>query len=291
MRKLLVSFALVGLLAAGTLALAPADRAGAAVTAPYVLTASGVPHLGLKTWRADHDSDRHLRGGRDPHHLKGGIYTYSPHVAGKRPLVMVIGASFAAGVGAGGPAKAWPEDLARLMGWRLLVAADPGAGYLNPGSGHFGPFSRMLGRLALAKRRPRLVIVQGGHDDLGWWPAVEKQRVEELITTIETEAPGAHIAVLSVFSARERPRRRLWEIDRAVVQGATAADPGVVVFNPIASGWDYPRLPGHLHPNSKGYDWIARRLDHLLRKNGFLSPVPPAAASIGRPPGSPTDAA
>ena len=50
-----------------------------------------------------------------------------------RPLLAVVGASFSAGAGAGHPSDAWPEDLARIMHWRLIVSADPGAGYVNPG--------------------------------------------------------------------------------------------------------------------------------------------------------------
>jgi lysophospholipase L1-like esterase len=231
----------------------PGGSAGASTVAPFSLTASGsTGALGL-----------HPHPVRGP---RGGVYSYEGRGDQKRPLMVVIGASFAYGVGAGGPRRAWPEDLARRIDWRLVVAADPGAGYINRGNDHLGPFSHLLSRLDLAKLRPRLVIVQGGHDDLGWRPLLERRRVQELISTIRTEAPAAKIAVLSVFSARERPRPRLWAIDRAVVQGALAGDPRALICNPIASSWDYPRLPGHLHPTEKGYDWIARRLADLLRK-------------------------
>jgi lysophospholipase L1-like esterase len=35
-----------------------------------------------------------------------------------------------------------------MMGWRFEVSADPGAGYVNPGAGHRGPFSRLAARHA-----------------------------------------------------------------------------------------------------------------------------------------------
>ena len=37
-----------------------------------------------------------------------------PHVPTQRPLLAVVGASFSAGVGAGRPDQAWPQDLARI---------------------------------------------------------------------------------------------------------------------------------------------------------------------------------
>ena len=70
----------------------------------------------------------------------------APRHPAQRPLLAVVGASFSAGVGAGNREHAWPEDLARIMGWRLAVSADPGAGYVNPGAGHRGPFSRLAAR-------------------------------------------------------------------------------------------------------------------------------------------------
>lgn len=203
----------------------------------------------------------------------GGVFSYSPaRNANRRPLLAVIGASFSAGVGAGSPRFAWPNDLARMLHWRLVDAADPGAGFLNRGTGHLGPFSRLMRRLDLARRSPRVVIVQGGHDDMGFPLSLEKGRARQLITAIEHQAPGARIAVVLTFTARPRPTERALAISRAVAAGARAADPAVILFNPVKSSWDYPRLPGHLHPTKAGYEWLARRLAHLLKKNGCLRP-------------------
>ena len=85
----------------------------------------------------------------------------------QRPLLAVVGASFSAGVGASHPDQAWPQDLARIMHWRLALSADPGAGDVNPGAGHRGPFAKLAGRLHLARTDPGTIIIQGGHDDIG----------------------------------------------------------------------------------------------------------------------------
>ena len=88
-------------------------------------------------------SDRADRAGRAPGVGQSSAACPSPSVSQPpgtgqpggtaRPLLAVVGASFSAGVGAGHLSDAWPEDLARIMHWGLIVSADRGAGYVNPG--------------------------------------------------------------------------------------------------------------------------------------------------------------
>ena len=201
-------------------------------------------------------------------HSSSGARSRPPaSVAGPdRPLLAVVGASFSAGVGARSRRAAWPEDLARLLRWRLAVQADPGAGYVSPGQGHRGPFSRLAARLDLAARDPRVIIIQGGHDDIGRSLALVRARVTSLVDEVHREAPGALLSVLSVFSRGHRPSDAAWATDRTIVAAARAADPGVLVFDPLAGHWHFPRIGDHLHPSPAGHAWIARRLAAGLRR-------------------------
>jgi lysophospholipase L1-like esterase len=193
---------------------------------------------------------------------------------GQRPLLAVVGASFSAGVGAGPRDHAWPEDLARMMGWRLAVSADPGAGYVNPGAGHRGPFDQLAARLHLAHLDPGVVIIQGGHDDIGRPLPLIRSRVESLISTIHHQDPHCRLAVLSVFP-RGRPSSAALATDQAIVAAARRADPAVLVFDPIASHWQFPRIGDHLHPTPAGHEWIARHLAAGLRDPGTLDRASP----------------
>jgi acyl-CoA thioesterase I len=206
----------------------------------------------------------------------------------KRPLLAVVGASFAAGVGAGTPDHAWPEDLARIMHWRLALQADPGAGYVNPGSGHRGPFAKLAAHLHLARIDPNTIIIQGGHDDIGRPLPLIRTRVESLIATVRREAPDARLAVLTVFP-RGRPTPATVATDQAIVAAARHADPAVIVFDPIASHWQFPRIHDHLHPTPAGHEWIARKLADGLRGRGVLdrisgSPGPAAESRLNAQP-------
>jgi lysophospholipase L1-like esterase len=190
-------------------------------------------------------------------------------VGAARPLLAVVGASFSAGVGAGQPDHAWPEDLARLMHWRLALSADPGAGYVNPGAGHRGPFGRLAAHLHLSRLDPSTIIIQGGHDDIGCPLPLIRARVESLITTIRREDPHTRLAVLTVFP-RGKPIPAAVATDQAIVAAARRADPAVLVFDPIASHWQFPRIGDHLHPTPAGHEWIAQHLADGLRAHGVL---------------------
>ena len=185
------------------------------------------------------------------------------------PTVAVVGASFAAGVGAGSPQHAWPADLGRLLHWRVVVSADPGAGFVSRGDHGRGPFDRLTSALDLPRLDPGLVIVQGGHDDIGLPLPVIAQRVRELIDTIHQQAPGARIGVLSVFCDQQGPTRAARDTDETIVTAARHADPSVLVFDPLAGHWQFPRIHDHLHPTPAGHQDIAERVAQGLAKAGI----------------------
>jgi lysophospholipase L1-like esterase len=183
-----------------------------------------------------------------------------------RPLLAVIGASFSAGVGAGSPGNAWPEVVARSLGWRLAVSADSGAGYVNPGLGDRGPFARLAADLDLRQLHPSVVIIQGGHDDIGEPPSLVSERVTRLIDLVRTASPESRVDLLTVFSIGDRPSPAAVATDTAIVTAARQADPGIVVFDPLTGHWRFPRIADHLHPSPAGHRWIADQLIPTLRR-------------------------
>jgi lysophospholipase L1-like esterase len=187
------------------------------------------------------------------------------HKRAHRPLLVVVGASFAAGVGPDARHEAWPEDLARILHYRLAVAADPGAGYVNPGNGHRGPFSRLAAGLPLSRLKPAVVVIQGGHDDIGRPLGAIAQRVELLVAKLRRTVPGARLAILTVFTRGDTASSAAVATDRTLVTSARRADPGIVVFDPLTGHWRFPRARDHLHPTSTGDMWIAERLAAGLR--------------------------
>jgi acyl-CoA thioesterase I len=194
------------------------------------------------------------------------------------PRLAIVGASFTAGVGSG-PGRSWAVLLARHLGWDAVVDGVPGAGYVRAGAGRpgsRGPVAAEIARAGLRALQPSLVIVQAGHDDIGVPPALERRRVEQAVGVIRAEAPRAKIVLLTVFPGRSH--RGASRTDRAIVAAARAADPAVIIIDPLAGGWRYAHVRDGLHPTAAGSAWIAGRVATILSEYG-VRPAPVSAGS------------
>ena len=190
------------------------------------------------------------------------------------PVMAIAGASFTAGTGPGNAALSWAVRLARTLGWNAVVDGVPGAGYVRAGTGHQGPVARLLAGEDLRALDPRLVVVQAGHDDSGVPAPLERQRVGQAIDAIRAAAPRARIALLTVFAPRSGPTAALSLVNDVIIAAARAADPHVIVMNPLGGGWSFQRAArGELHPSAAGDAWIAAKVAATLRAHG----VAPAA--------------
>ena len=251
--------------AAGLLALWPASATPAVphagVTYPVVLRSGPVPAPGSRA--------------HGEHACEQGIERASGPAV---PRLAIVGASFTAGVGSGAD-RSWAVLLARHLRWDAVVDGVPGAGYVRAGAGRpgsRGPVAAEIARAGLRALRPSLVIVQAGHDDIGVPPALERRRVEQAVGVIRAEAPRAKIVLLTVFPGRSH--RGASRTDRAIVAAARAADPAVIIIDPLTAGWRYAHVRDGLHPTAAGSAWIAGRVAAVLREYG----VRPAPVSAGR---------
>lgn len=183
-------------------------------------------------------------------------------------LLVVIGASFTAGVGPGNPDRSWAAVLARMLRWNAIVYGVPGAGYVRSGASRKGPVTTEMARIDLSALHPSLVIVQAGHDDIGVPARLEERRVARTIALIRAEAPGARIALVTVFPGRAS-LAAAHRTDQAIVAGATAADPGLIIMDPLTAHWRYQRSADGLHPTVAGSDWLAGQVAGVLRGHGM----------------------
>jgi len=216
----------------------------------------------------------------------------SPAGTAHRPALLVLGASFTAGVGAPEPTDSWAVRLAVLLGWRAVTLGVPGAGYTSAGLGHLGPLGHELRRVDLAVLRPSLVIVQAGHDDGQVPVATETQHVEAFVHRLAARAPHARLAFLTVFArpgASRAALRRDQATDAAIVAAARRADPRAIVIDPLREHWRFPHADGGrgLHPTAQGHQLIAARVARALAQAGLRSHPGPAAAGCSRLGGGP----
>jgi lysophospholipase L1-like esterase len=195
------------------------------------------------------------------------------------PTVAIVGASYTAGVGPGNPEQSWAVGLARLLHWNAVIYGVPGAGYLRASASGRGPMARMLGQEELRRLGPALVIVQAGHDDVGIPAGLERRRVGAAVNLVRAAAPAARIALLTTFGVSPGGSPALLQTDNAIVTAGTAADPGVIVMDPLAGRWTFPRAGDGLHPTAAGDAWIARTAAAILLAGG----VRPAPVTGGAP--------
>jgi acyl-CoA thioesterase I len=212
------------------------------------------------------------------------LVTPRPSAGRPRPLLVVLGASFTAGVGAESPSQNWAVRLAELIRWRAVTIGVPGAGYVEPGAAGLGPMAREVIRAHLTARRPSLIIIQAGHDDLRIPPRAEEASVARLVERLRSDVPGARLAFLTVFSAPNAPPvvlRQEMGTDLAIVAGIRKADAGAVVLDPLRNHWRFPRNDGGagLHPSARGHLVIAERIARALVRAGLVA----AAASTPQP--------
>jgi lysophospholipase L1-like esterase len=154
-----------------------------------------------------------------------------------------------------------------MLHWDAIVYGVPGAGYVRSGVSRKGPVTAEIARIDLNSLDPSLVIVQAGHDDIGVPARLEEQRAARTIALIRAEAPGAQIAVVTVFPGRAS-LAAAGRTDQAIVAGATTADPGVIVLDPLTAHWQYQRSADGLHPTVAGSDWLAGEITGMLRGYG-----------------------
>lgn len=194
----------------------------------------------------------------------------------RRPTVAIVGASYTAGTGPGNPSLSWAVQLARQLHWNAVVYGVPGAGYVRTGNGARGPMDRMLSAEGLHGLSPALVLIQAGFDDTGVPSKLEEQRVGSAVRQIRAAAPHAKIGLLTTFGVTPQGTAALHRTDRAIIAGARAADSGVIIMDPLAGRWVYPRAGGYgLHPTAGGDAWIARTVAGALAGHG----VHPAQAA------------
>jgi acyl-CoA thioesterase-1 len=198
------------------------------------------------------------------------------------PTIAIAGASYTAGTGPDNPELSWAVALARLLHWNAVIDGVPGAGFVRGGDGGHGPMARMLGAEGLRALDPSVVIVQAGHDDLGVPPRLEESGVRATLGLVHLAAPGARVALLTVFTHALGSTPALRQTDHVIVTSARAADPRVIIMDPLTGQWKFQHANGGLglHPTAAGDAWIARKVLGVLLANGFR----PAAQATGAQP-------
>ena len=185
--------------------------------------------------------------------------------------VVVLGASISAGTGSS-PEQAWPAVVGRCLGRRVVVGAVPGAGYVATGHDARGPVVRLLREADLPRLDPSLVVLQAGHNDVGTPGPQLRAAVTTAVGTARREAPRAPVALITVVAHAGVPTAAARATDATIVDAARRADPHIVVLDPLAEGWTFPRVADGLHPTAAGQRLLAGHVLDDLARAGVVGP-------------------
>jgi hypothetical protein len=105
---------------------------------------------------------------------------------------------------------------------------------------------------------------------------VEQVRVRQVLAQIRAADPDTSIALITVFAGRLH-RPAAYQTDRTIIAAARAADPAVIIMDPLAGPWKFARVRDGLHPTAAGSKWIAGQVSQILEGRG----VQPALAARG----------
>lgn len=197
----------------------------------------------------------------------------SPTRAEPRGSLLVIGDSYAAGVGADTALTSFAWETGRLTGRVTLVDAVGGTGFVNPGAA--GPdqsYPRRVTDIPADDLDVDTVVVEGGLNDRAY-PAQDIQgAADEVLAELEERAPRARLVLLGAPAPDPALTAASEQVNTALA--AAAADHGAVFVDPTAESWlpagDAALLVGadRLHPTQAGHDVLARRLAQVLDSLG-----------------------
>ncbi len=176
--------------------------------------------------------------------------------------LLVVGASYTAGLGAEPPSAGYAYLVGRRLGWPTAVVGAAGTGFLNPGPHHQGTYAQRITRLR-GGPPPGLVLLQAGRNDAGYPSPKLRQAVLDTVALLRHRYAGAQVVMLGPIPATAPVGGNLVHADR--VLAAAARDCDIPYLDPIREGWiNRDNAHGYLgrvpaHPNNAGYAYLARR--------------------------------
>lgn len=179
--------------------------------------------------------------------------------------ILVIGDSYAAGVGAQSPMSSFAWRTGLELGARTTVDAVSGTGFVNPGPSaadqRYGTRVRALPDSALDVD---VVLVEGGLNDRASPTDEVQAAAEALLRSLATRAPRAQILLMGATAPRPTAPEGSAEVNAALAAAARTLN--VAFVDPVALGWFTPEnvaeyvAPDGLHPTQAGHDHLASLL-------------------------------
>jgi lysophospholipase L1-like esterase len=174
---------------------------------------------------------------------------------GDKPLLGVLGDSWAQGAELENPLEAFPYGVADLTEMRVLVDGKQGTGYLNDGPCKDEPFDERLAAMLAAD--PDILILAMGLNDAVLEDS--NSAVEQAFQGVLKDRPS-RVIVLAPFDPPTAPHTSVAELSNHVEAAAARAGFEFVSVNDDKLSF----LPDGIHPDEAGRSLIAKELAAVI---------------------------
>ncbi|WP_223690249.1 SGNH/GDSL hydrolase family protein [Leifsonia poae] len=193
-------------------------------------------------------------------HPVAAVGAPGPALTEGRPEAVAIGDSIAFGKGVR-PDEAWPALVAAAHKWRLTDLAVSGSGFVHPGW-NGTTYQQQVERALHA--HPDYILIAATRNDRDEDPAVVEQKSAEMLATLHSAFPKAHIIGITAIWGDDRPPTTMTRVDGIV--GKAVDGVGGTYLNigfPLVGHPEWVQSD-HIHPNAGGQDVVAKVIDSKL---------------------------
>lgn len=185
-----------------------------------------------------------------------------------RPVALVLGDSYAAGVGASTPSHGFVSLIGQQLGWDMVVESAPGGGYAKAGT-NGKDLDQLYAAADVQQLHPDVVIVQSGLNDVSVDDAQTRAAAEALAERLHSDLPATPVVVVGEFwpFPQETPSSKARD---ATIGNVWADRTNVLYLSPLAGGWSDFHTTDDRHPDDAGHRSIADHIIGALRRADLL---------------------
>ncbi|GAB3652311.1 SGNH/GDSL hydrolase family protein [Actinocorallia lasiicapitis] len=204
-------------------------------------------------------------------------------VVKRAPVVMILGDSYTAGTRGESGEQTYAGDLARKLGWQVIIGGHRGTGFLARGTVNKN-FSRLFTDQFAWRPEPDLVMIVGGHNDATRQNPLAglNEAVTQLLTSVQDRWPTTRTVLVGPMWGGE-PTTRAYLVRDVMKQSADQLK--VPFVDPLAERWitgdvsdgtgnaDLYIRDDETHPNEAGNAYFADKMVAALSRLGLTDPT------------------
>jgi lysophospholipase L1-like esterase len=184
-------------------------------------------------------------------------------------LASFIGDSTCAGAGDNlTEANRWPYLISQKLKWYPIIACIGGSGYLSAGPDGKSTYMQKFDELLLKLKKPNIIIVEGGQNDIGKSPGEISEAACSLYSKIRKNFPKVDLIVMTPFYGLSEAPPVVSEVEDVVMECARKHQARLITG---VRKWlqDRPELlvADKIHPNRNGHTLIAKNFISWFRAN------------------------